>query len=351
MADPTFEAERFAEIMARVNDEMLRYGEVTPATTDALMKAKYGLNNFTAGTDKAAGALGALAGAAVAGFTALAEGKRGAAAVKAEMDQLAKAAELATVALTLLMPGGPLIKLVTGALGALAVTAIKANNEWKKMGADMSDSLYKSYSGLAKSGAAASSGMTGVLKISQQLSLNMGELDGMLQTVTEHSSSLALLGGSAAEGTKILGNMGEALKGNRKEFLALGMNMNDVTDGMARYVSMQTRAGRAQNMTQEQLASSARNFILEQDRLAQLTGMSAKKQQEVLDRAAQNEQFNAKIRMLELQGTAESKAAADRLREGLIHASAMGPDMEEAFMASVNGNLRNAAAQRCSCFF
>lgn len=352
MADENIEAQRHAELLAQANDQLIRNGKVSvdtqAAITDAAMKAKYGLDNFSKSMATGGAAIAALGDAAIAGVSAMAAGKKGAAAVNAEMDALAKATELAAVALTLLIPGGPIIKMIVGAIGALTVGFIRARNEFMKMGTGMSDALYKSYSGLAKSGAAAADGMTGVLKLSNQLSLSMDELDGLVQIVAEHSTDLALLGGSVAGGVKQLGAMGQALKGNREEFLGLGLTMTEVSEGMANYLKIQTRSGRAQSMTTDQLASSARGYILEQDRLAQLTGLSAKKQQEVLDRAKENEQFNAKIRMLELEGTDESRAAADRLRQGLIHASAMGPDMEEAFMASVNGNLRNAAAQRAN---
>jgi hypothetical protein len=352
MADENIEAQRHAELLAQANDQLIRNGKVSvdtqAAITDAAMKAKYGFDNFSKSMATGGAAVAALGDAAIAGVSAMAAGKKGAAAVNAEMDALAKATELAAVALTLLIPGGPIIKMIVGAIGALTVGFIRARNEFMKMGTGMSDALYKSYSGLAKSGAAAADGMTGVLKLSNQLSLSMDELDGLVQIVAEHSTDLALLGGSVAGGVKQLGAMGQALKGNRQEFLGLGLTMTEVSEGMANYLKIQTRSGRAQSMTTDQLASSARGYILEQDRLAQLTGLSAKKQQEVLDRAKENEQFNAKIRMLELEGTDESRAAADRLRQGLIHASAMGPDMEEAFMASVNGNLRNAAAQRAN---
>ena len=352
MADENIEAQRHAELLAQANDQLVRHGKVMPETqaaiTDAAMKAKHGFDNFSKSMATGGAAIAALGDAAIAGVSAMAAGKKGAAAVNAEMDALAKATELAAVALTLLIPGGPIIKMIVGAIGALTVGFIRARNEFMKMGTGMSDALYKSYSGLAKSGAAAADGMTGVLKLSNQLSLSMDELDGLVQIVAEHSTDLALLGGSVAGGVKQLGAMGQALKGNRQEFLGLGITTTEVAEGMANYLKIQTRSGRAQSMTTDQLASSARGYILEQDRLAQLTGLSAKKQQEVLDRAKENEQFNAKIRMLELEGTDESRAAADRLRQGLIHASAMGPDMEEAFMASVNGNLRNAAAQRAN---
>ena len=51
MADINFETERLAELQAEVNRQMRDYGEVSKTTqtqfTDATMKAKYGLKEFT----------------------------------------------------------------------------------------------------------------------------------------------------------------------------------------------------------------------------------------------------------------------------------------------------------------
>jgi hypothetical protein len=90
-------------------------------------------------------------------------------------------------------------------------------------------------------------------------------------------------------------------------------------------------------MTSKEMADGARAYIYEQDKLTKLTGMSAQKQQALLDKAREHEQFNAKLRSLELKGDAESLAAAERLKKGLVVASQAG--IEEAYMATVNGNL------------
>jgi hypothetical protein len=350
MADVNQEAAQTAALLQQVNKELAQFGEITQATAekvkDAEMKSKYGIDNFSKSTATAAQGLGELAKGATSTFKAMADGKKGAAAFNEGLDHMTQAASLAAIALTMLIPGGPLIKGLVAGLTAITVGVIQARAEFQKMSATMSDKLYKSYSDLAKSGAAASTGMTGVLKLSSQLSLTMDELSDLTGIVAGNSQELALLGGTAAEGVKKLGDMGEAMKGSRREFLALGMSTVDIAEGQARYLKEMSRTGRAQTMTNKELADSARNYILETDRLAQITGMNAKQQQDVLDRAKSSEMFNAKIRELELQGTEESKAAADELKKGLQRFAAIGPGAEAGFKALVTGNLRSADAQK-----
>ena len=350
MADANQEAAQLAVLLQQANKELAAFGEITQATADkkkdAEMKAKYGIDNFTASTSTAAAGLGELAKGAVSTFKAMADGKKGAAAFNEGVDHMTKATEMAAVALTLLIPGGALIKGLVAGVTAVTVAVIQAKGEFQKMSATMADKLYKSYSDLAKSGAAASTGMTGVLKLSNQLSLTMDELSDLTGIVAGNSQELALLGGSAAQGVQRLGDMGEAMKGSRKEFLAMGMSTVDIVEGQARYLKEMSRTGRAQNMTNKELAASATEYIFQQNRLAELTGMNAKQQQDVLDRAKSSEMFNSKIRELELQGTTESLAAADELKKGLIMAAAIGPGMEAGYKAMVTGNLRSADAQK-----
>ena len=350
MADVNQEAAQTAALLQQVNKELAAFGEITQATAekvkDAEMKSKYGIDNFSKSTATAAQGLGELAKGAVSTFKAMADGKKGAAAFNEGLDHMTQAASLAAVALTLLIPGGPLIKGLVAGFTALTVGVIQARAEFQKMSATMSDKLYKSYSDLAKSGAAASTGMTGVLKLSNQLSLTMDELSDLTGIVAGNSQELALLGGSAAQGVQRLGDMGEAMKGSRKEFLAMGMSTVDIVEGQARYLKEMSRTGAAQKMTNKELAASATEYIFQQNRLAELTGMNAKQQQDVLDRAKSSEMFNAKIRELTLKGDAESLAAAQQLKDGLIMAAAVGPGMEAGYKAMVTGNIRSADAQK-----
>lgn len=342
MADANFEVQRLAELLAEANEQLARNGKVRQQTqdeiTDAEMKAKYGVENFTKGTAKAAEAVTALAGSAFSAGKAMYDGKKGAAAFNDSLDDMSKAATAAGIALSLLIPGGIVIKAVVAGLTAVAGAAIA----YTKAANEMADKQYKAFSGLQKSGAAAADGMGGVFRDAKKLGLSMNELDSMVSLVAENSTDLAQFAGSVSDGRKRLADMGQSLEANRAGFLKMGLSMQDVNEGMAGYLRTVQRTGAAQKMTNDQLAASARNYIYEQDVLAKITGMSAKKQQEATERALQEEQFLAKIRQLEMNGETEK---ANELKKLNIMYSAQGEQVGAGFRALVNGNQRNADAQ------
>jgi hypothetical protein len=342
MADTNAPLEELSRILEQVNYDMAQYGKVMKQTTDdmhdAQVKAKYGLNNAT----KAAAALGdgltSVASAATAASKAMLEGKKGNTAFNESIDDLAKAATAAAVALALMNPFGKVVGLliagVTAAVGAVAAYTKAANT--------MADQLYKTYSGLSKAGGAASDGMTGVKKASDQLGLSVGELDVFVGQIAANSKDLALFSGSVFEGRQRLGDMGQALEGSREDFLKMGMSMADVSDGMLGYLKIQTRLGQSQNKTTAELADGAKKYLVEQDALTKLTGQTRKEMEDQRERALQGEQFASKIRELQLNN--QQEAAEELLKMNAIYEAA-GPKMAAAFQASVTGNLSNADAQ------
>jgi hypothetical protein len=344
MAEANTELDELSRLLRQANEQIRDYGKVTKETqeaiTDAQMKAKYGVENFSKAANTAGAALGALAGAGIESTKAMYEGKRGAAAFNSSLDEMSKAVALAGTALTLLVPGGFIIKGIVAGLTMAATAAIA----YTKAANDMADKLYQGYSKLQESGAAASDGMTGVFNDAKKLGLSMNQLDSYVSQVAANSQELALLSGSVAQGRKEFAKVGEALESSRVGFFKMGITQEQQNESTLRYIKNQTLAGRAQNMTSKELADGARAFIYEQDKLTKLTGMSAQKQQATLDKARENEQFNAKLRSLEIKGDAESLAAAERLKQGLQKAAAAG--IEDSFMATVNGNLRSVEAQK-----
>ena len=349
MADTNAQMEELARILEEVNRDLAYYGKITKQTADDMfdadIKAKTamfggGINNATKGMEKFGDAAGYVAGAAMSAGKAMLEGKKGASAFNESIDSMAQAATAAAVALALMNPFGKVVGLliagVTAAVGAFAAYTKAANT--------MADQLYKTYSGLSKAGGAASDGMSGVLKASNQLGLSMDEMGEFVGQIAANSKDLALFSGSVYEGRQRIGDLGETLKGSREDFLKMGMSMTDVSDGMLGYMKIQTRLGNSQTMTNAQLAEGAKKYLVEQDALSKLTGQTRKEMEDQRERALQGEQFAAKIRELQLQGPEGKKAAEELMKMNAIYEQA-GPKMAAAFQASVTGNLSNADAQ------
>ena len=334
---------QLAEAMRKTAEDYAKLGQLQTATSEQMfnanMKQKLGSENATKGLNAAGQALGALAGAGIESTKAMYQGKKGMSAFNSSLDELSKAAVLAGTALTLLMPGGIIMKGIVAAF-TLATTAaiayVKAANE-------MSDKLYKGYEGLQKSGAAASDGMTGVYRDAKKLGLSMDELDSMVSLVAESSSDLVLFGGTVADGRRKLADLAQASEASREGFFKLGISQQAQNEAMAGYMKLQARTGNAEKQTTDQLAASARNYITEQDQLARITGMNVKDQQKVREAALMEEQFLAKVRQLQREGKHQE---AKELQDANVIMSAMGDEVGKGFRAMVNGNLRDENARK-----
>jgi hypothetical protein len=313
MADINQQTEELARIMEQVNREMAMYGQITKTTADqkrdAEIEAATGMKNFTKASGTAADAVGHLADAGMAAGKAMLEGKKGAAAFNESIDGLSKAATAAGVALTLLVPGGVIIKgIVAGFTAVTAATAgmVKASNE-------MADKIYKGYSGLAKSGAAASDGMTGVFNDAKKLGLSMNELDSFVGLVGENAGDLALFAGSVFEGRQKFAEMGEAMEPFREGLIAAGYTQQEINDASMQYLRLQTRIGQSQNLTTTQLAEGAKKYLVEQDALTKLTGQSRQEQEKALEIGRSQQRFRAKLEEMRNSGDKQQIAAADEM--------------------------------------
>lgn len=334
---------KLTEAMQQQANDYARYGQMQVTTADQLrdaqVQAATGMKNFTAAGGMAGKALGALAGAGIASAQAMYQGKKGMGAFNSSLDSLSEAATIAGAALTLLIPGGIVMKAIIGGLTMAATAAIA----YTKAANDMSDKLYKSYSGLAQSGGAASDGMTGVFEDAKKLGLSMDELDSMVGLVAANSQDLVLFGGTVADGRRQLADMSKAMEGSREGFFKLGISQQLQNEAMAGFMKVSARTGNAQKQTTDQMAASARNYITEQDALARITGMSVKDQQKAREDALMEEQFLAKVRQLQREG---KHAEAKELQDANVIMSAMGAEVGKGFRAIVNGNLRDENARK-----
>jgi hypothetical protein len=340
MADLNQQAEELAQILERVNDEMRRYGRVTDETAAALKAgSETRAKELKASGAAAADALGAVAKAGMASAKAMYDGQKGAGAFNSSLDAMSEAATAAGIALTFLIPGGPVFKLLvagaTAAVGALAAYTKAAN--------DMADKLYKGYSGLAKSGAAASDGMTGVFEDAKKLGLSMNELDSFVGLVSENSKDMALFGGAVFEGRKKFADMGKAMEGSREGFLRLGMSAEEQAKAGMGYLRLQSQIGQTQNKTANELAESTRKYLVEQDALTKLTGMTREEQEKSREEIRSQERFGAKLMELRQQGRDKEAKA---LEDTYLVLKSQSKEAAQGFADISTNNVQTEAAQK-----
>jgi len=329
--------------MEQAQRDVAALGKISQTTAeqvkDAQMKAKYGMESFSKGTASAAGAVMSLGEAGMSAASAMLAGKKGASAFNSSVDGMAKAAQAAGLALTFLVPGGPIIKALIAGM-ALAVTAYA---EYTKAANDMADKLYDGYRGMAESGAAAADGMEGLFKGAQKLNLSMSQLGEYVQLVSANSRDLANFGGSVYKGRQAFEDIGQAMQPATAGLMKIGLMPKDIAEGMAGYVRTQTRLGNAQKMTVDQMASGVKNYLIEQDALTKLTGVSRKEAEKMREDALMEEQHAGMIRKLQLEGKNEE---AKNLMAISDAANRLNPEFGKMVRAAQSGNLSNEAAQK-----
>ena len=151
------------------------------------------------------------------------------------------------------------IPIIGGALGGtmqLFVSVIDQNidafRELSGVGIDLGDSLLSARQASARAGLS---------------------LETFNQVVTQNSTGLALFAGSASEGAKRFSQIsGIVQKSMGPTFSKLGMTMEETAEYTAEYLELQTRLGRAQTMSNKDLATGVSTTVMEIDKLARVTG-------------------------------------------------------------------------------
>ena len=178
-------------------------------------------------------------------------------------------------------------------------------------------------------------------------------LETFTKTISENSGNLALLGGNASTGAKIFQKVNASLQGPFQEGLArLGFSMEETAEYTAGYLAMQTKLGKAQRMSQDELNEGAQNYLLELDRLARVTGMSRAEAQKALDAQLQDKRMKALSMSLgafgeELNSTitgisSKNKDVADGLKDLMVTNGAPITEMGKS-IALNNPELARAA--------
>jgi hypothetical protein len=333
--------EELAAIQEQINIEMQKFGRILPETQNRLMDAETGIKNFNLKVTAGTAVLGKLADAVSHTASAMYKGEKGAAAFNGSVDAMADAAQIAATALSLLIPGGPLMKAVVAGLTYLGTSVIKAGAQLQKTANEQSDQLYKAFSKMAKSGAVASDGTTALAKDINDLSLNVNQLDGLINLMSENSRQLSDMGGTVANGRRQFVGLVKDMEGFQVQLLNLGLDFDEQAEAALSYAKLQSRLTMGQQRDYKNLGDSAVSYIKEMDALTKVTGMTRKQQEDALEKQMRNQRFAAKVDSLRAQGQTQ---AADMLIKGLRIAAAAGDDVADAYADSATGMLTSDAA-------
>ena len=337
--------ENLARITEEVNEQMRRFGYILPETSQRLLEAQSGIQNFGFKVQIATGIMGNLADAVGDYTRAMYRGEKGAAVFNNSIDRMADAAQMAAVGLSLLVPGGALVKGLTAGITFLITQVIKQGVELTKTANIQSDNLYSAFSQMAEAGAVGADGMEGLFDDIQKLGLNVNKLDRYLGLVSENSNELSLMGGTVLKGRKQFSELGAEMAQYETSLRKLGLNEEEQAAALMAYAKTQNRVSQGTVKDFSALSGSAYKFMLEQDALTKVTGLSRKQQQQAYDEAMRNGRFLAAQNKISRKFGADSDAMS-QVRQLTTMTKSMGETAFKGFQDMLGGNLNSDEAKK-----
>jgi hypothetical protein len=235
--------------------------------------------------------------------------------------------------------------------GTALKTAIKGVSEYTQAVNKQTDALFDSYEQMSKVGAAGAGGIQSVYDNLKKLNLGVNELDKFVAIVGENSDTLRKFGQTVGGGLTEFANVANSLQQGDvgRQFREMGISVDEINNGIASYMKMQTIGGVRQKMSTDQLINASKDYIREVDLLSKVTGQTRKQQEEAMESAMAEERFAAYRTELQLKANMGDKAAAAQLQQVDILNKSLAkeaPKLRIGMLNLMSGTLDNPEAQK-----
>jgi len=293
---------------------------------------------LTLATSVISGVVKAATGMAEALFNGERGAKVGAKAMKDLNETVSKALYL--IGGVMMFTGvGTAVKILGGVVAAFGF-ALEKSTKLIEMGAEYNDKVYDSFNKLSEVGLTTSKGMSGVSTTLEKLNLTSAEIEKFNSLLVSGSKDLALFGGTASSGlekfagvaNQITGLEGPAKELNRK-LLLLGISSDEQREHTLKYMALQTRMGMAQGKTQADLVKGSVAYMEELDRIAAITGIGRKEQEEAQKQVMAIEELRAAMYQAEKSGDTKRQAELEQAMKYSTRLMAEGRKKEAAGVA------------------
>ena len=210
-----------------------------------------------------------------------------------------------------------IIDTATGMMGSLAKTipvfgdalagVAKGLGEASKMAVDALDNTAKSFVEIGKVGGLTAKGMSGVR---EQFIRSGLSLQSFQKQIVENAESLAQFRGLTGEGANDFASIvGDLTQGTDDSLRRLGLNADQIAGTTAAYVKQQTVLGRAQSMSNKELAQGTAQYAKELDLISKITGQNREAIQKQQDAALSETRFRAVYEDMMAKGQVEQAKA------------------------------------------
>jgi len=329
----------FRNVSGKVNSFDGVMGEMQEKLFDMTGKSTGMAMGFTAATAVISGVSKAAFGMA----DSLSKGERGA---KVGAKAIKDFNESVTTALygiggaMMLIPGLGIASKLLGAALTVFAFATEKSTKLIEMGAEYNDTVYKSFNKLSEVGLTTSKGMSGVSDTLEKLNLTSAEMEKFNTLLVSGSKDLALFGGTASSGLDkfaevangITGLEGPAKELNKK-LLMLGISSDEQREHTLKYMANQTRMGMMQGKQQGDLVKGAAAYMEELDRIAAVTGIGRKEQEDAQKQVMAIEELRAAMYEAERKGDTKRQAELEAAMKYSTRLMAEGRKKEAAGVA------------------
>lgn len=187
-------------------------------------------------------------------------------------------------------------KSVSGVLLKVTGHLIEAFGTFVDSALKQNDNLMKGFESLSSIGGITKNGLDNLRTSLHTVGLTVAEYDKLIDTLKPVVGSLNAFGGSVNDGReKLVGVIGQFIGVNNPLELSLrriGYSTQDIREGVADYVQLQTRLGRAQGKSVQELAKESQKYLIEMKGLQELTGMTRDEQQKARDAQMADARFS-----------------------------------------------------------
>ena len=253
-------------------------------------------------------------------------GDQGLSAMTDMTDAMGKAASGVGKAMILL--GGRFTR-----LAGVALQLAGPISGYVKRAAAQADRQFESYQKLSQSGAVFSGNMQELVQDSKRMGYLFTELDRFESLIARNSKSLAQFGGTALEGRRELARVGQDLYARNSDLLQLGVGFDEANEYAADYISILGQRGVNSVKTSQELTDSVREYVLQQNIVNQLTGMSREDALRNRQESAKSQIFLGRKIELEKQGRGDLADKLDMVFDLLSEQG--GADIAKGFADSV----------------
>jgi hypothetical protein len=203
-----------------------------------------------------------------------------------------------------------------------------------KIGASISqiaEGILESYRNISGVGATFGGDIMAVTKAAAQAGLTIGEFT---RIVRQNSEIFSFFGGTVQNGVNLFSSSVRKMLAPDSvtgiSILGLGVRFDEAAEYLAGYMMNLTQTGDTQRMSSEEIAAAGREYIVQLDGLARLTGQERKQLDEKMKAARLDQNFQAYLASLE----PEQRKVVARMVET---ASAISPDLGKEVRARFLG--------------